>query len=112
MKNGNLVSEPEYKNIEVTTMPTKIYYPNGETFSPAGMVVTLNYKNGETREITDYTYTVEMIAHGMIIHITYESYDLFTTTIEVGIDEYIDFIYEDNGDGTYTILDWKGTYLG
>lgn len=113
MKNGVLVSELECDGIEVTTMPTKMYYPNEEKFSPEGMVVTLKYKNGETRDITDYTYTLERITHGILVHITYnETYIPLTTTIEAGIDEYVDFIYEDNGDGTFTILDWKGTYLG
>lgn len=112
IKNGILISEPECDSIEVTTMPNKIYYPNGEEFSPAGMVVTLKYKNGETREITDYTYTTEKLTHGILVHIIYDSYIPLTTTIEVGIDDYVDFIYKDNGDGTFTILDWKGTYLG
>lgn len=112
MKNGMLVSELECDSIEVTTMPTKIYYSNGEEPSLNGMIVTLKYKNGETREITNYTYTTEKLTHGILVHITYETYIPLTTTIEIGIDEYVDFIYEDNGDGTFTILDWKGTYLG
>lgn len=112
IKNGILISELECDSIEVTTMPNKIYYPNGEEFSPVGMVVTLKYKNGETREITDYTYTTEKLTHGILVHIIYDSYIPLTTTIEVGIDDYVDFIYKDNEDGTFTILDWKGTYLG
>jgi hypothetical protein len=112
MKDGSLISELECDRIEVTTMPNVIYYPGGKPVSLVGMVVTLFYTNGDTKDITDYTYTTERLAHSMLVHITYNSYKKFTTTIEVGIDDYVDFVYEDNGDNTFTILDWKGTHQG
>lgn len=112
MKDGSLISELECDKIEVTTMPNVIYYPGGKPVSLAGMVVTLFYTNGDTKDITNYTYTTERLTHSMLVHITYNSYKKFTTTIEVGIDDYVDFVYEDNGDNTFTILDWKGTYRG
>ena len=42
------------EKIEVTTMPNKIHYVEGETFDPTGMVVTATYANGMTRDITRY----------------------------------------------------------
>ena len=42
------------ETIEVTAMPDKIVYAEGETFDPAGMVVTATYANGMTRDITAY----------------------------------------------------------
>ena len=42
------------EKIEVTTLPDKMTYAEGETFDPAGMVVTATYANGKTRDITKY----------------------------------------------------------
>ncbi|MBQ8236671.1 MAG: cadherin-like beta sandwich domain-containing protein [Oscillospiraceae bacterium] len=42
------------KKIEVTTLPDKTAYAEGETFDPTGMVVTATYANGKTRDITNY----------------------------------------------------------
>lgn len=41
-------------SIEVTQMPAKTTYIAGESFDPAGMVVTATYANGMTRDITSY----------------------------------------------------------
>ncbi|MBR1690847.1 MAG: S-layer homology domain-containing protein [Oscillibacter sp.] len=40
--------------IEITTPPTKTEYNVGESFDPAGMVVTASYEDGTTAEVTDY----------------------------------------------------------
>ena len=45
------------EQISVTTQPTKIAYQEGETFDPAGMVVTATYTDGTTKEIKTYEYT-------------------------------------------------------
>lgn len=42
------------EKIEVTTLPDKMTYAEGETFDPTGMVVTATYANGKTRDITKY----------------------------------------------------------
>lgn len=42
--------------IAVTTAPSKIAYKVGETFDPAGMVVTATYSNGATLKCTGYSY--------------------------------------------------------
>ena len=42
------------EKIEVTKNPLKMTYAAGETFDPAGMVVTATYSNGKTRDISKY----------------------------------------------------------
>lgn len=42
--------------IAVTTAPRKTAYKAGETFDPAGMVVTATYSNGATLKCTGYNY--------------------------------------------------------
>ena len=43
-------------SISITTPPTKTTYTKGETFDPAGMVVTATYSNGATLACTGYSY--------------------------------------------------------
>lgn len=50
-------TKPRLVSISVTTMPTKTTYKAGESFSPAGMVVTAKYSNGKLKQITDYSYS-------------------------------------------------------
>ena len=42
--------------IEITTAPTKTAYTAGEYFNPSGMVVKATYSNGDTSNISDYTW--------------------------------------------------------
>ena len=44
-------------HIAVTTAPTKTAYKYGETFNPAGMVVTAYYTDDQSRAVTGYTYS-------------------------------------------------------
>ena len=44
-------------SIEITTPPTKTAYFSGETFNPAGMVVTAYYTDETSRAVTGYTYS-------------------------------------------------------
>ena len=44
-------------SIAITTAPTKVAYVEGESFNPAGMVVTGTYSDQSTKAITDYTYS-------------------------------------------------------
>ena len=44
-------------NIKVTKAPTKTTYKVGEKFDKKGMVVTAEYSDGTSKEITNYTYT-------------------------------------------------------
>ncbi len=45
-------------SIKITKRPTKIAYNEGETFDPAGMVVTANYEDGKTKAIPAGEYLV------------------------------------------------------
>ena len=44
-------------HIAVTTPPNKTAYKYGETFQPAGMVVTAHYNDGSSAAVTGYTYS-------------------------------------------------------
>ena len=44
-------------SIAITTPPAKTTYVSGETFSPAGMVVTATYSNGATLKATGYSFS-------------------------------------------------------
>ena len=57
-------SEPEENptqvtltNIKITKAPIKTTYTEGEKFDKTGMVVTAEYSDGTSKEITNYTYT-------------------------------------------------------
>lgn len=53
-------TSPECKTLDdiaVTKAPTKTTYTEGETFDPAGMVVTATYTDHTTAPITGYTYS-------------------------------------------------------
>ncbi|MBQ7346081.1 MAG: PQQ-binding-like beta-propeller repeat protein [Oscillospiraceae bacterium] len=53
------------EKIQITTAPDKTDYKVGETFDPAGMVVTATYANGKTRDITRYvTYSTDPLTSG------------------------------------------------
>lgn len=118
MENGNLVTYCTTSSIEVTTMPAKTEYVVGDTFDPTGMVVTAIAQDGSARVITNYTYSTETIAEDQsTIEISYiESGITHTISVPITVkpftDVLIDFEYTDNGDGTYTITGWKGTYNG
>ena len=43
--------------IAITTPPAKTTYVSGETFNPAGMVVTATYSNGATLKATGYSFS-------------------------------------------------------
>lgn len=44
-------------SIAVTTPPTKTSYAVGETFAPAGMVITATYADATTAAVTGYTFS-------------------------------------------------------
>jgi len=48
--------------LEVTKQPDRLKYAAGESFDPAGMVVTATYANGKTRDVTKYiSYPTEAL---------------------------------------------------
>ncbi|MBQ9932233.1 MAG: choice-of-anchor I family protein [Ruminiclostridium sp.] len=51
----NRTPQKTLTDISVTTQPAKVTYTEGETFDPAGMVVTAAYSDGTREAVTDYT---------------------------------------------------------
>lgn len=120
MRDGNLVSSACTKFIEIVTMPTKLEYIHGEYLDISGMNVMAICCDGTTKEITDYTYPAFYLTEGTTyVEISYvEAGIIHTATIPVTVNAFdaamilADFTYTDNGDGTYTITGWNGTYNG
>lgn len=118
MRNGNFVTYCAAHSIEITTMPEKTAYTAGEYFDPTGMVVTAIAQDGTSREIIEYTYSTNVFTENTTsVDITYiEDGVTHTVTVPIVIksmaDVLVDFNYNDNGNGTYTITSWKGTYNG
>lgn len=82
-------------SIEVTKMPTKMNYSNGEMFDPEGMEVTAHYSNGESNLVTNYIIdkTGPLSPKDNIVTITYLGK---STTIEISIDNQIKISTPDN----------------
>ena len=118
MRNGNFVTYCPTESFELTTMPAKTEYTVGEYFDPTGMVVTAIAQDGTSREITEYAYSTDVFTENTTsVNVTYvEDGTTHTVTVPIVIksiaDVLVDFNYKDNGDGTYTITGWKGTYNG
>ena len=116
MENGVLISTCTLVAIEVTSNPTKMTYSDGDHIDTTGMVVSAIYEDGSTRPITNYTCTNAVTTSDPVFTISIS--DEISTTLPVTVNEFdpavvlIDFEYTDNGDGTYTITDWKETYNG
>ena len=107
--------------ITVTTQPTKTSYTEGEVFNPAGMVVTANYNNGTSKQVTNYTYPTSALGVGTTsVMLTYtENGVIVTTAVSISVNAAFDaatvlqdFTYTANADGTYTLTGWKGTKNG
>ena len=112
MQNGKLVSFSIALSIQITVPPAKSVYSEGEEFDPTGMVISAICQDGSTREIINYTYSED----NRTITIIYREWkSIHTATLEIiraSIkDLLIDFDYTTN-DGTYTIINWKGTLNG
>ena len=45
---------PAVRSVNIEKLPDKTDYKAGETFDPTGMVVTVTYTNGKTRDVTRY----------------------------------------------------------
>lgn len=120
VQNGNLVSSLKCTGIEITNMPDKAEYTDGEKFDPTGMVVVATYSDGSTKEISDYTYYSGSLTEDMDdIEISYtEAGFTYTDIAHISVGPFdaakslIDFDYTDNQDGTYTITGWKQTLNG
>lgn len=122
MVNGSIVSYCATKSIEITAMPDKLSYMQGQKFDPTGMVVTAVAYDGGTREITNYTYSDDYfmdIATNVEFEISYnEGGNVFKAYVTINVTEFnpavelVDFAYTTNSDGTYTLTGWNGTTHG
>lgn len=98
-----------FQSIEVTQMPNKTSYFYGETFDPTGMVIIGTYENGDTEEITEYTYS----------EVTSEDFEIYcvdcdmTVVIKLSVAPEIlrDFEVQSEGNDYY-ITGWRGTLNG
>lgn len=109
--------------IKIIGLPTKTHYIEGETFDPTGLKVIVVGDKGSNVEIADYTVTEPEITRagnieftvsythidGTVYSVTKSIPITCTTQTELSL---IDFKYKDNGDGTFTIIDWKDTLNG
>ncbi len=85
----------ELSGIAITTAPTKTAYEVGNTFDPAGMVVTATYDDGTTAVVNDYSYTPDGTLAGTntgitVITVSYsegegESMVTMTATQEISV---------------------------
>ena len=69
------------QNISVTTPPDKVEYKVGESFSPAGMVITAEYDTADNKAVTNYTYapTGALTFDDTSVIITYSEGDVTKT---------------------------------
>ena len=123
MMNGSLISEQLITGIEITTPPTKTEYVRGQKFDPSGMVVTAIKPDGSNFDLTDYVYQTEpfmVVGENIEFEITYTKFGrtyksspiLITVTEFVPEVELVDFGYNTNTDGSYTLTSWRGTTDG
>lgn len=120
MRDGNFVTYCAIKNIEVTSMPSKIEYIAGDYFDPTGMIVSAVAYDGTTKEIVDYSLPASYLMNGTTaIEISYiDAGVVYTVNVPITVNEFdpaiqlIDFTYIENDNGTYTITGWKETLNG
>lgn len=55
IKAFSVLEDTSLKDIQITTPPTKVNYIEGQNFDKTGMIITANYNNGDSKEITDYS---------------------------------------------------------
>lgn len=120
MQNGQLVSYCETDSIQVTTMPTKTEYEEGSIFDTTGMIISAIGRDGTSREVVNYSYSNELLTLGLTsITIIYVERGIeFTVDVPITVKEdvmikiLVDFEYDKNSDGTYTLTEWKETLNG
>jgi len=71
------VVEKAIVDLELTTAPDTVVYAAGETFDPAGMVVTAVYNDDSTEVVTGYTYNMDPLTAGTEnLVVSYDGLDL------------------------------------
>ena len=115
MHDGTLATTSAITSIQITTNPTKMTYTAGEYIDTTGMVVTGTCDDGTSKEITNFTCTNYVTTDNPAFTISANGVSIDLPVTVTAFDPavvLIDFTYTDNGDGTYTILNWKETYNG
>lgn len=118
IEDGKLVTSGiDCLGIIISTLPNKTNYTDQDSFDPTGMIVhRINVDNSLT-EITDYTYSTQ-ITTPFIITYTDKLNVVHTASIDLTITKWTpeavlqDFEWTDEGNGTYSLHDWKGTTNG
>ena len=123
IRNGVLVTSLMPAGIQLKTSPTKTTYYEGDCFEISDIELELVNTDGTTSLIEDVD-NISTVQECMTLDMTfvtikynYNGFD-FTVDIPITVNEFdpavvlIDFYYTDNGNGTYTITDWKGTKDG
>ena len=90
--------EPQLKSIEVTTLPTKTEYKEGEVLDPKGMIVEAEYDGQIKRKVT--TYTVGDINDNGEVVISYQGRStMIVVTLHRtgGMDELLQLLQDNNG---------------
>ncbi len=83
----NVAPTVNVSSVEITNLPDKMKYTNGDTFDPDGMIVTATFSNGETREITEYTVSPEKFSYPD--NVVTVSYGGKTASFEVELSEFV-----------------------
>ena len=80
------VPQKTLESISVTTQPTKTSYKAGETFDPAGMVVTATYSDDTTEAVTGYTVAPNgpLTTKDKTVTVTYEGK---TTSVNITVEK-------------------------
>lgn len=70
--------------IEISSLPSKLKYKNGESFDSSGLVVTATYSDGTVQEITDYTLSSPDMSSAGTKTVTI-TYDEQTATFDIEV---------------------------
>lgn len=118
MENGNLVSQCAIERIDIVEYPTNTRFVEGEVINFPDMVVIATCYDGSKRQVEhtcDPAVATLNTPHILITHteggIVHGGTSLWIDIVPIE-DALIDFDYNDNGDGTYTITGWKETLNG
>lgn len=116
--NGKLVSFMKTISIVVKVQPTKTDYSDTDEFDATGMKISAVCQDGSERDVTDYIIynkyvTINSTVHKIIYRENGNEYittvPIITRTLEQAL---VDFEYIVNGDGTFTLTEWKETFNG
>lgn len=124
MKSGALVTILLPTHIEVTKLPDKLEYEQGDILDPSGMEVTAFYPDGQTQIVEnieilpvnnrEFLYNIGINAVPIKAKLPLS----YITTVNVNVVKFdyesalIDFNYTVNTDGSITLDSWKQTLNG